>query len=457
VSSPLASRPSAVRRRAETFLYDGYDVDEVAGTLRCRYRLDRQPFQEVVDVGPGRAWDAAAHEAARLVYLLAGVSYYKAGLPPVIDLAGTAIRPGEPAFLRQFYVEGLGELTYTNGVSIEDLRFTGGTSAPAPAPVHASMDRPLVPFGGGLDSIVTVELVRPRFREAALFVLSRSGDRFDAIERAAAATGLPLVRAERELDARILRPTAEDAALSFNGHVPVTGILSAIAVLTAAVHGRGAVVMSNESSASAGNVEVGGRWVNHQYSKSAAFETGFRAVLAHAMEPPIEYFSELRPFSELWIARRFAALSGYHEVFHSCNRAFHLDPGRRLARWCGTCDKCCFIDLILAPFLAPDALAGIFDGREPLQDASLAERFRALLGTSPARKPFECVGDVTECRAALLLAAERPDRAETPLLHALAAELGDDGRAALDAAPELFRPLGAHHIPDAFLPAAALD
>ena len=65
--------------------------------------------------------------------------------------------------------------------------------------------------------------------------------------------------------------------------MPVTGILSAIAVMAAVLDGRDAVVMSNEWSASVGTLEAGGRVVNHQYSKSMAFEAGFRQVLAGAL------------------------------------------------------------------------------------------------------------------------------------------------------------------------------
>ena len=152
------------------------------------------------------------------------------------------------------------------------------------------------------------------------------------------------------------------------------------------------------------------------------------------------------------MAQRFAALTQYHGTFRSCNRAFHLDPARRLDHWCGRCDKCCFIDLILAPFLSPAELARIFGGREPLADPdpgeSLADRFRALLGTLPDSKPFECVGEVGECRAAALLAAQRPDRAGAGLLQVLAGEL-----AGLPGPPTpagLLRPIGEHFIPDAY-------
>ena len=282
----------------------------------------------------------------------------------------------------------------------------------------------------------------------ALFVVSRPGDRFDAIERPAAVTGLPVARAEREIDPQLLR----SGELGFlNGHVPVTGIISAIAVMAAALEGRDAVVMSNEWSASVPTVQAGDHAVNHQYSKSAAFETAFRDVLAGtsaalpAGAAMPDYFSALRPRTELWIAERFARMQQYHGTFRSCNRAFHIDPAKRLDHWCGQCDKCCFIDLILAPFLPATELGAIFGGREPLADPGLAGRFRALLGDTDLSKPFECVGEVNECRAALLLADDRGDRGAFPLLHELAAEVR-----ALPAQPSadgLLQPVGEHFIP----------
>ena len=95
-------------------------------------------------------------------------------------------------------------------------------------------------------------------------------------------------------------------------------------------------------------------------------------MLAGALGPGFAYFSALRPFSELWVARRFAALTQYHDTFRSCNRAFHIDKSLRLDHWCGRCDKCCFIDLILAPFVPAADLERIFGGHEPLADSDMA-------------------------------------------------------------------------------------
>jgi hypothetical protein len=301
-----------------------------------------------------------------------------------------------------------------------------------------------VPFGGGIDSIVTVEQVRQR-ADVALFIVSRPADRFDAIEQPAAVTGLPVVRAEREIDPQLLR----SADLGFlNGHVPVTGILSTIAVLAAVLEDRNAVVMSNEWSASVPTLEHAGRPVNHQYSKSEEFEAGFRDVLACSPAPLPEYFSWLRDRTELWVAQVFAGLAPYHGSFRSCNKAFYSERGRRLTHWCGQCDKCCFIDLILAPFLPADALRQIFAVTgEPLGNPGLAGKFRSLLGAGA--KPFECVGEVTECRAAVLMAARRDDRKDSALLQELAAEVASWPDAPTE--PEaLLRPVGRDFIPDAY-------
>lgn len=428
--------------RGGRFRYEGFTIDAERGELRCTYGLDDRTFTErfVLAADPAAWAQPAATAAARLVFLLAGVSYYKTGAPPVIDLGDTALTTQERVFLRTYYLDGLGEFAYRNGLDLSDLVIEGPV-APAAAPVPyrpAVPGRPLVPFGGGIDSVVVVELAKARFDDVALFVASRLGDVFAAIEEPAAVTGLPVLRAGRELDEQVLR-SAELGLL--NGHVPVTGIISALAVLAAVLDGRDSVVMSNEWSASAGTVEVDGHTVNHQYSKSWGFEQDFRAVL-EASIGGVQWFSALRPYSELWVAERFAQLSDYHLAFRSCNRAFTIDPARRLDHWCGRCDKCVFIDLVLAPYLPAERLRAVFGGAEPLDDPTLADRFRGLLGDDLVTKPFECVGEVTECRAAVLLAAQRPDRAGTALLHELAAEVQD--------APDLtsfLRPLGPHAIP----------
>nr|MDA8343017.1 hypothetical protein [Actinomycetota bacterium] len=144
----------------------------------------------------------------------------------------------------------------------------------------------------------------------------------------------------------------------------------------------------------------------------------------------------------------FAALERYHDVFRSCNRAFYTDPAQRLDHWCGTCDKCCFIDLVLSPFLGEDELRRIFGSHEPLATPALEPIFRSLLGAGP--RPFECVGDEGECRTAAVLAARRPDRAAYPMLQHLAQLAGEEGEEGELQSSCLFRRHGPDFVPAGF-------
>ncbi|HKY68830.1 MAG TPA: hypothetical protein VJM49_20750, partial [Acidimicrobiales bacterium] len=91
--------------RGAAFRYEGYDLDPAAGRLTCRYSLDGRTFAEVVafpgHIGADRGrWDdPAADAAARWVFLLAGVSYYKTAAPPVVELPTTPLRAAERDFL----------------------------------------------------------------------------------------------------------------------------------------------------------------------------------------------------------------------------------------------------------------------------------------------------------------------------------------------------------------------
>jgi hypothetical protein len=241
-----------------------------------------------------------------------------------------------------------------------------------------------------------------------------------------------------------------------NGHVPVTAIVTAVAVVEAVLERRDAVVLSNEWSASVPTLVVDDHAVNHQWSKGDEFERAFQERVDDAIGPGLAVFSYLRPRSELWVARRFAGLSEYHRAFRSCNRAFHQDPARRLDHWCGTCDKCCFIDLVLAPFMERSELSAVFGGAEPLQNSGNEEHFRTLLDLGRGARPFECVGDVDECRTAVLLAAERPDRAGDRVLRQLRDEVTRAAPAARAEVAALLAPRGGHYIPERYAPADLL-
>jgi hypothetical protein len=70
--------------------------------------------------------------------------------------------------------------------------------------------------------------------------------------------------------------------------------------------------------------------------------------------------------------------------------------------------------LALAPFLPKPRLLSIF-GRNLLDDESQAAGFDALLEYQD-HKPFECVGEAAEARAAMYALSQRPEWSEDALV-----------------------------------------
>ncbi len=428
------SAATTEKERADLFRYAGLDVGE--DTLRGAYELDGRRFVETVTFeGVPPVSTPAARALAELWYLLAGLSYYKAGAARSIDVGTTPLGTHGRALLAAALREGLAEFAYRNGLDLEDVEITGG-GAVTPAPMRAEARRVLVPFGGGIDSVVTTNELAPGL-ERALFVVSPASGRVAPLEATADVTGLPVVRATRTLDAQIL---AGDPSL-LRGHVPVTAMVTLLACVAAAADGRGGVAMSNEHSASIPNFRRGDLDVNHQWSKSWEAERLLAAAVAERVGPALEVASVLRDRSEVWVAREFADLAQYHHVFRSCNRAFAQAPDQRHAGWCGECDKCLFIDLMLAPFLVRADLRAIF-GHEPLADPARVDQLRVLVGVGGGPKPFECVGDPDESAVALARVAAMDEWSDVAVLAALSEEVSPDRTF-----DELLEPLGPSRVP----------
>lgn len=335
----------------------------------------------------------------RLLHLTAGVSYYKMAVPERVEFEGKAPPPAAARLLEALYSEGLGEFAYVNKLeALPRPRFEVGAELSDPGETLAQ--RVLVPVGGGKDSVVALEVVRrSEFgSDMALFHVGEAA----AIRRTVEVAGLPALQVKRRLDPKVRELNAAGA---LNGHVPITAVVSCVALLTAVLNGFSDVALANERSASSGNLVWDGVEVNHQFSKSARAEELLRAAVAE-INPEVRIYSVLRPASELGIARAFARLEQYHGSFTSCNAIFRLDPELRSASWCGDCPKCRFVFLILSPFLSPEKLEAIF-GRAMLDEPEQYEGF-ALLTATGGHKPFECVGEEEESLAAIRLIAEDP-------------------------------------------------
>jgi hypothetical protein len=92
--------------------------------------------------------------------------------------------------------------------------------------------------------------------------------------------------------------------------------------------------------------------------------------------------------------------------------------------------------LALAPFLPKLRLVGIV-GRNLLDDATQIQGFDALLEYGD-HKPFECVGEGRESRAAMAVLAQRPEWREDAVVARFSKQiLPQLDQAALDVAPLL--------------------
>ena len=110
----------------DRFRYDGFTIDPADSVVHCRYATDRHTFTErFAFAGRGDWQDPSVVAAVRLLYLLAGVSYYKTTAAPLLDLGLLPTTATEREFLRTFYVNGLAEFAYRNGLDLRGVRVDG--------------------------------------------------------------------------------------------------------------------------------------------------------------------------------------------------------------------------------------------------------------------------------------------------------------------------------------------
>ena len=377
----------------QTFQFQRYDFDPASKILNLHYGYDDQlNFTETYkfDFDFINYDQKILNIALNNLFLLAGVSYYKAFLAPVITTSSNKVTRESANFLEKTYQRGLGEFFYVNNLE-PNQKISFPTSDLESLPVHNSGSGLLVGIGGGKDSLVTIEALRNQPKIATWSVGHRS-----QLEPLVAAIGLTHLWVERVWDSQLLKLNDMGA---YNGHVPISAILAAVGTVVAVLAGFQDVVVSNEHSANEATLQYRGVAINHQYSKSLEFETDYQSLLSDQFGSSLRYYSFLRPFSELKIAELFVkhGFNKYADVFSSCNRAYTL--GSTMG-WCGNCPKCCFVYLVLANFTDESHLTKLFYGRNLLLEPELEMTYRNLLGIE-GDKPLDCIGEVQESRLAM--------------------------------------------------------
>ena len=431
----------------EFFRIERPTFDPASGEATFAYGLNDLAFTEKLVLPAGASESAAASPAFEkllgLTAIVLGVSYFKLRAPFAIQAPDIALTAAERAFVIDVYENGLGEFYARNELArFGKLELTAPHDPTERKPAPDLPSRTLLPIGGGKDSLVSVDLLTHTDEAFTPFAVNPKGPILTSVD----AIGTPPLYVTRTLDPEMIRLGQETGY--YNGHVPSTAINSMIASLCALLFGYDQIVLSNERSASEGNVMFDGRETNHQYSKSLGFELLIADTLGNATGGALKYFSLLRPYSEARIASLFTKEHKFDAVFSSCNRNFRLN-GNDGPLWCGECPKCHFVFLIFAPFMAKDRMLRIF-GRNLLDDPAHEQSFRELAGLT-GQKPWECVGEILEAAACFYTLTRHADWHEDAIVRAIKADLfAQYGEEKLQRAmAECLTDSHDHHIPPA--------
>ena len=388
----------ALREGFSTFTFERQTVKRENGVLSLAFDFnldDRYQFHSTLEI-PARYvfdWERIPEEQLQALAFQIGmielVSYWKIACPKRVVVKPFLLTDSQKAFWKKLYYNGLGEFLYLNCISVSEeglMQIESVGNQPFAKVDLPLEERTLVPIGGGKDSVVTLECLRNEMPVVPMIVNPR-GATLNCVKTAGYGEN-DFIVINRTLDPTMLKLNAEGY---LNGHTPFSALLAFIGVLVAFGSGSKYIALSNENSANESTVP--GTNINHQYSKSIEFERDFRNYVAENLNDKVQYFSFLRPLSELQIAKLFAQCEAYHPVFRSCN------VGSKTDSWCGHCPKCLFTWIILSPFLSREKLTAIF-GKDLMADESLRPIYEELNGTASV-KPFECVGTVEEVRACM--------------------------------------------------------
>ncbi|HKX73262.1 MAG TPA: hypothetical protein VJM32_04580 [Candidatus Saccharimonadales bacterium] len=394
------------------FIFESYELDTASHEIRLHYSLDGSTkFTETLplpaDLPLGRANDPDVKRALFALHLAGGASYYKTYLPREIVVKSGQLSQKQADFWNEFYTKGLGEFFFINKIDFHGLvKFPAtGPDAPLATTTPSLPVKTLVPFGGGKDSVVTMELLLDNNVNMTLFRLR--GHHY--IDQLADITKLPMITVERSLDPTLFEMNKQGA---LNGHVPITGYITFLSIVICLLGDFDSVAFSNERSADYGNVEYLGMQINHQWSKSDEAEGLITDYLASYVTTNVQYLNPLRPLSELKIAQIFARHPKYFAHTTSCNQNWlMLDKNPGQGAWCGKCYKCAFIFALYAAELPNDTVVTMY-GQNLFNNKELLTTYRQLWGAE-GMKPFDCVGTPEEMKAAMYQATKKPAFANT--------------------------------------------
>ena len=397
-----------MERKATVFEFTSYKFEPKKKRAVFRYKTHFKDnssiiFSEtiVLPEKPLKSSDpTAVKEMLKALHIMLGISYYKLYCATNIKLP-YELSKKEAYFWNTVYKKGLGEFFFRNNLdpAISPKFKHTKTVKKDILPNISKNSKMLVGIGGGKDSIVSLELLKSQNFDVTGFLV-KTNDSSNIQENIANKAEVNILKIERVLDEKIYQKH------QYSGHIPISMIYAFLGSFASLIYGYSYIIVSNEYSSNFGNFNYKGLDVNHQWSKSFEAEKMFQDYLDSFISPNIRYFSLMRSFYEIRIAKIF---SGYYKkylgLFSSCNQNFRKEKLHK-GLWCNNCPKCVFSFILLSSFLKKEELISIF-GENLYQKQSLLPLFKDILGLGDM-KPFDCVGTFEESQTAFFMASAKP-------------------------------------------------
>lgn len=336
------------------------------------------------------------------------LSYWKLSASPTIAINCGHLSQEQLDFWQQLLIHGLGEYFYVN--QIPDFLhqapvFSIKNNQPGvAATAHQSHSSTVsaLGIGGGKDSAVMIDLFQKNHLSFVNLIVEPASP---AATKMSHLNKQPTYHVQRFFDAQLF--TLNNSGY-LNGHVPFSAIFAFISLLAAVIYDFNYIFVGNENSANQSSLKWLDVDINHQFSKSTKFEQDFFTYSKQFLIKNVEYYSLMRPFTELKIAQIFCTNPILFPIFKSCNRFQQKDL------WCEVCPKCLFVFLILSPFLDEQILTSQIFSHNLLNDQNLLPTLKELLGLAPV-KPLECVGTIEESQLAFYLTLKKYQQEQKPL------------------------------------------
>lgn len=408
-----------LRKKYPVFSYDSFEIKQDHNGLELRFKYsinDEESFEHSVCFkGLSEPIDTKIIEPFAFHIGLAEMfSYWKLTASPRIHIQAGMLSEGQIKWWKTLLLEGMGEYFYKNKIDFTQPDFVtivaDGKEYSGTKPSRIKNSDVLVPLGGGKDSIVTLELfLRENVSVKPLIVYPTTPASMKIVEQLNLSDTITV---DRVIDPQLIKLSKNGNYL--NGHVPYSASLAFIFLLASTIQKIPYIAVSNERSSEEGNVEYHNKMINHQYSKSFAFETSFQDYINTWLKSETHFFSFLRPLSELQIGKLFSSMESYFPIFKSCNRNQQQDS------WCGACPKCVSVALSISPWTGSEKIEEIM-GTNPLANPSNDDLIANM--TDPKQvKPFECIVDTFEAEICL----EFISNGQTPRVVSFLKEWGND-------------------------------